>query len=467
MTCNEVQNLIEMYVLEALENNECEKVRKHLSVCTVCSSIESEYRFVCKKIHDNLMDDEENLFFANKVITNSNAEIKNFFKPNISGKFLTKSLSFAACIALILSFFIESHNSKENQEQVLQYESIPHAVSAFFTTRLDNPEHSSLRTLLKDNTLIINKNKIITVIEEDSGFKAACINTSDQSISWKSIAGCLGYFTLDDNLLYYIRYNEKSHLSLVACDVETGKIIWQCNSSVDDIASITLTPPTVIENRNLCWVIGNSILLVNKSDGKKKWERFLANENVLSSAKSNNKTMFIAGNHGLYSINISSGLAQIQYGYDCKACTNNPVFLEVIENDYYISLALADGTSRLMCFDSYGQIKWDKRAPRITHLYSLNDQLLIRCQYVYSINKSSGDPEWCYEAKGCSPLNICDNMIVFVDQMENGKLTALELETGSKIWELKGFRSCNEFLKVEQKGFLKTADGVLHEIIFG
>ena len=172
MTCNEVQRLIELYVLDALEDEKYEKVRKHLSVCTICSSIESEYSFVRKTIQDNIKDDEKDLFFANKIITNSKSEIKRSRKRVSNSKVLTQFLSFAACIALTFGFFIEIYNFGENKENVLQCASIPHAASAFFKTRLDNFSHSSLRAPSKDNTLIVNNDKIVTVIEDESGYKA-------------------------------------------------------------------------------------------------------------------------------------------------------------------------------------------------------------------------------------------------------------------------------------------------------
>jgi hypothetical protein len=373
-------------------------------------------------------------------------------------------VSVAACIAFV---FLSVNLVKTGPDlSNRKYASMPRSINPFLDTAGTVENLSNAISSVRDNLEIFDDDKLVTFVHDKNTCRAACINTNDKNIEWQSSDECLGYFVTDGGQLFCVISDSQGQPGLAALDMSTGKVNWRHNTQ--KIQPAVYTAPVILDSKMVCWTIGGSIYLFDKCSGDIVWYREIENEKVLSRPNAGADGLFVAGNENLYLLNIKTGKTRKRISYSCDTCNSAVPLLEVAKQNCYISLSLKDGTSRVMGLNCHNwEIRWDKQAPRITQLLSYNDQLLLRCQYVYSIERSTGQPVWHYEAKGCSPIECFDQVIVFVDQNRKGRLVGLSTDGGGKLWELEGVHSCSRFIKRGQKGFIKTSDGILHVVSFG
>jgi len=86
---------------------------------------------------------------------------------------------------------------------------------------------------------------------------------------------------------------------------------------------------------------------------------------------------------------------------------------------------------------------------------------------VLALDQAAGDPVWQVKAAGCSPVTEWDDLVCFVDRTREGRLIAINRHTGRIAWQVPGLHSCNAFVKVGRRGYLKTEDSVVLAFTFG
>ncbi len=467
MTCKEVQNLLELYVLGGLDPVEAKVVQTHLEVCVKCRILESEYCSISENLFEAYSFGTGNSLLADKIMDKCEVPIRResvkravFYNLRRFGK----AISAAACIGIAFLSINYMGNLLNISREA--YASVPNSVQPFFDTSGDWQSSDTSFFSVRDNLEIIGEDRLITVFRDKDSNVAACINTRNKTIEWESCDDCLGCFSTDGSNVFCVVCDSSGSPGLAALDLASGKFKWRHDTFENN--HIQYSAPLVVDSEHLCWVFGGSIYMLNKDSGRLIWKKEIDGEHVLSKCGVYGERLIVSGNKSLYSADIESGEVSEILSYDCDTCSSSVPLLEIADSDCYVSLNLKDGSSRVMGLDCGSwQIRWDKQAPRVTQISKYKEQLLLRCQYVYSLNRRTGCPVWHYKAKGCSPVECFDEVLVFVDQNHEGRLVGLSPEGGGKLWELEGINSCSRFIKKGQKGFIKTSDGVVHVVSFG
>ena len=141
--------------------------------------------------------------------------------------------------------------------------------------------------------------------------------------------------------------------------------------------------------------------------------------------------------------------------------------LAAANGQIYASISLGLRRSRLFCMNAARrEIVWSRVVDGAARLDAVGDVLYVRDQNIHAVDGSTGRLLWAHSAEGCNPVTYAEDLAYFVDASDQGRLVALDRYTGTRVWEMAGVKSCDAFIKVNGKGFLRTADGVVHALVF-
>ena len=141
--------------------------------------------------------------------------------------------------------------------------------------------------------------------------------------------------------------------------------------------------------------------------------------------------------------------------------------LAAADGEVYASMSLGLRSSRLFCMDAAKRkILWSRIVDCAARLDAIGDVLYVRDQNIQALEGTTGRLLWTCPAEGCNPVTYAEDLAYFVDSRDQGRLVALDRYTGIRVWELAGVKSCDAFIRVDGRGFLKTPDGVVRALIF-
>jgi outer membrane protein assembly factor BamB len=294
----------------------------------------------------------------------------------------------------------------------------------------------------------------------------AAIDSSTGRRKWRSEIASYGYIAADDTGIYCLAAGEGGGLDLVAIDKADGKTLWRYPQEKPDPLQ-RVSAPTILPGKRICWITNSVIHVLSTSDGKPLWRRAISGERLLSEAVAIREGIYIAGTAGLYYFDIETGeqLWQSEYDFDVSPWVRP--LLAFTDKQVCVALRVPMGQSKLVCLDLTDRNPiWTKSLPHISHLCISGDRLYIRSQDVRALDVANGDLLWSFASSGCSPVTYANGCVWFVDSTDQGQLIALDERTGGKKLDFAGIRSCNAFIEYDNKGYVKTHDGLVHVILF-
>jgi outer membrane protein assembly factor BamB len=141
--------------------------------------------------------------------------------------------------------------------------------------------------------------------------------------------------------------------------------------------------------------------------------------------------------------------------------------LAVADEHLCLALRLRTGQSTLVCMNPADRKTiWTRTVPPVSDFCIAGSSLYVRSQDVLALDMESGNLLWNFASTGCSPVTYANGRVWFADSGDQGHLIALDERTGSKMLDLTGIRSCNAFVELGDKGYVKTHDGAVHVILF-
>jgi outer membrane protein assembly factor BamB len=284
--------------------------------------------------------------------------------------------------------------------------------------------------------------------------------------NWLSdIQGC-AHLLADDSRVYCLAPGEPGKLDLVALDAADGKTVWKYPQQCPDPLRSPCRP-TLLPAGRICWTTNTTVQTLSCADGELLWAHSIPQGGLLSVAAIVDDDIYVTNVAGLHCLNSTTGDESWRLSYSgVKSGLDRPL-LTAAETEIYVSLSLGLTASRLLCMDQAAhKMLWSKDVARVTHLYAVGDMLYLRDQNVQALDRTTGQLLWTCPATGCNPVTYAEGLAYFVDSRDQGRLVALNRYTGRKVWELAGMKSCNAFIKIDDTGYVKTHDGVVHAIVF-
>jgi len=207
--------------------------------------------------------------------------------------------------------------------------------------------------------------------------------------------------------------------------------------------------------------------MLRSSDGKVLWTHEIPGEGLLSTPVAVGNGLYVAGTAGLYYLDIASGeqLWRAEYDFDVSHWVRP--LLAVAQGQICVALRTVTGRSRLVHINSADRkAMWTKTVPQVSHLCIAGNRLYVRSQGVKALDMDNGKLLWSFASTGCSPVTCANSLVWFVDSSEQGRLIALDEHTGRTELDLTGIHSCNAFIELGDRGYVKTHDGSVRVILF-
>jgi outer membrane protein assembly factor BamB len=303
----------------------------------------------------------------------------------------------------------------------------------------------------------------------DSGTPVVTAVSSDSGrTKWQSDFASCGYLETDGVRLYCVAFTDKAKTDLAALDMQSGQVQWTFETTKMPNRLFQPTKPTVVNDRSVCWISDNMVCMLNAINGKEIWRRVFEGEGALSRAVVFGGSIFTAGRNGIYCIEAESG--RIRWHMPCRYYTwpgANPLLIVTGSDTLFVAAGSRDGRSLVQRIDtSKRQCLWERLVPRAAHIYADSANVYVRCRDVLALDQTTGKSIWSVKADGCSQITEYDNIICFLDRAREGRLVAVRRNTGQEIWQVSGLHSCNAFVRVGQRGYLKTNDNVVMAFAF-
>jgi outer membrane protein assembly factor BamB len=315
---------------------------------------------------------------------------------------------------------------------------------------------------------IVEKDMVF-FLAEDSGTPVVTAVSSDSGMTkWQSDIACCGYLETDGARLYCVAFTDRAKTDLAALDMQSGQVQWTFETTKMPNRLFQPTKPTVVNDRSVCWISDNMVCVLNAINGKEIWRRVFEGEGSLSRAAVVGGSIFTAGRNGIYCIEAENGRIRWHMPYRYYTWPGaKPLLIATNSNTLFIAAGSRDGRSLVQRIDtSTQQCLWERLVPRVSHIYADSANVYVRCRDVLALDQATGKSIWSIKADGCSQISEYDNMICFVDRTREGRLVAVKRNTGQEIWQVSGLQSCNAFVRIGKRGYLKTNDNVVLAFAF-
>ncbi len=453
MNCREIEQQIELYVLRGLTQQQSAAVEEHLSRCAKCRSIEAGYRGIIEELQSSSSNVAASEEFKQSIVSCVQEQVNDKRSGRSVRSRVLAYASVAACIVLATTALKLHFDNKAGTGS----DSL-HAIAGA----------SSAPTSIADDIVIAGRT-IYCLVADGLQANVAAVDFASGKQKWKSEIKSYGYITADDSYIYCLADNEDADseldLDLVALDVSDGTAAWKYSQKNPGFLQIPCGP-TVLPDQRVCWIINSTVHVLNASDGALLWSHEIDDRSLLSNATASGGNLYVTSASSLYRFDIESGkqLKLLDYNYETSGWVKP--LLAVSDNNICVAVRLHLGQSRVICIDrASNEIVWNKPASNVSQLCLSSDQVYVRTQDVQALDIENGEAVWDFAALGCSPITHVNDWICFIDGGDGG-LVALDDNTGEKIWQMPELRSCSQFVKSGDSGYLKTQDGTVHVIAF-
>ncbi len=472
MNCEYVNRKIELYVLGGLPESEQGAVAKHLASCPACRTASDECRFVVAQIKGSARADSlrPDFTFAREVRSAVKEEIRRAGYRALAWRVLPAVGSVAACLLLALAGWEMWVSSGSRLESMLADDrpTQSHARVSAAPPVLEAWQHNAAPSApgsTVDSVVVHGQNMYLLQMHDGQNCVASLdVQTGEQE--WLSEVQSCGSLLADESRVYCLSQGGPGKLDLLALDASDGRLSWRHRQEHADKLQMPCRPSLLPGNR-ICWTADRTVRVLGRTDGNAIWERSIPEEDMLSPAVAVGDNLFIANAFGLYCLNATTGDVSWRLACGDVKSVQSPPMLAAVDGAIYASISLGLRGSRLFCMDvAQRTILWSRIVDCAARLDAVGDVIYVRDQNIRALDGATGRLLWRCPAEGCNPVTCAENLAYFVDSRDQGRLVVLDCYTGAKVWEVAGIKSCEAFIKVDGKGFLKTPDGIVHALVF-
>lgn len=460
--CEDIREEIELYVLGAADKMKTRLIEEHLSKCTDCRQIERQYKLILTQLRRQKGYSSAD----SELIMRIQSATKLPLKRADMRKHFWRLTATAAAVFLLTAFAWQiwlSH--KENNTEFSLSQSKAHLMPATTVWHKANAIGTGFSNA---DDFIVDKGTVFFLTADNGTPVVTAVNSNSGRTKWQSDLASCGYLETDGARLYCVAFADKAKTNLAALDIESGQIRWTFGTTTMPNRLFQPTKPTVLNNGCICWISDNIVYMLNAINGREIWRQVFEGESTLSRVAAVGGSIYTAGRNGIYCIDTENG--RIRWHMPCRYYTwpgAKPLLVVAGSDSLFVAAGSRDGRSMIQHIDTSTQkCLWERLVPRITHIYADSANVYVRCRDVLAMDQATGKSVWNVRADGCSQITGYDDMICFVDRTREGRLVAVTRNTGQEIWQVPGLQSCNAFVRVGQRGYLKTNDNIILAFAF-
>ncbi|OHB76742.1 MAG: hypothetical protein A2Z25_02480 [Planctomycetes bacterium RBG_16_55_9] len=458
MNCIDVEKEIELYVLGGTDPARSRQIELHLRGCPHCRLLQQECEGILLelKVHGRSPLDDQALIdrvqlAVRPLLTNAGAQRRIRRLASIAALFV-----LAATIWLVgTTYYGQSPAGNHSKVVVAPNKTLWQKAATVATGAAEADD------------IVIHDGVIFLLLENDAGQAVSAVKTDTGETLWQSELASCGYLAADDERVYCVALADQARLHLLALDRRSGRPVWTFETQQTTSALYGTSKPTVLPGHRICWVHEGNAYAMDARTGEQIWRRTFPEERNLSQAAAIGRKVYVAGRNGIYCIDGRDGRTRWHLPNRSEAWLASKPLTAVGRDRLYVVTGARDGKSRVQCIDtSTRQFLWQKSVPRVSHVSADSANVYLRCQQVLALDQADGEPLWTIEATGCSPVTLCDQTVCFIDGAREGSLVAARRDDGQIVWKIPGLHSCHAFVKVGQRGYLKTNDSIVLAFAF-
>ncbi len=313
------------------------------------------------------------------------------------------------------------------------------------------------------DTVVIRGSSMYFLRRDATGDHVAAIEASTGELLWQSDPPSRGYIAADGSRVYCLSPEAHRRTDLVALDARDGSVLWRYSGDGSELGLAHCRAVPVAGGR-VCWTTRATVHMVDTQTGLIVWKRAIADEGPLSAA-ADGGGLCVASSTSIHRLDVETGRDIWSEPLGGAARLLTRPLLALAEGRAFLVQPGGNANSRLICLDLASRRRlWEKSTGDTQHLLATGGGVYLRGDRIRAYDSRTGGLLWSQAASGCGPLTSEAGLIHFVDASDDGRLLALDSETGTKAWEIAGIRSCDAFRRVGGTGYIKTQDGVIHAI---
>jgi len=312
--------------------------------------------------------------------------------------------------------------------------------------------------------VVVRGDRLYAVRRGPAGDAVVAIDAGGGEARWETPLARPAHLAVAGGRVYCVSSGQGGP-ALVALRTADGRPAWRYAAEGRGVA-LRLSPPVPLDGAQVAWTLAHRVHVVDAATGRSVWTRALP-AGPLSPVADAGEDLMVASCGAVYGLDPASGRERWRTPYRDRLAPTLAPLVAVGGKRVYVAGA-DDGGGRLLCLDAASRrLLWTRRVPRPRHLLASAEGVYLRCENVQALDESSGRSLWTCRADGCGPLTCTDGLIRFVDSGRDGRLVAVDRQTGRIAWEMAGLRSCGAFLAAGDTGYVRTWDGVVHAIALG
>ncbi len=443
MNCHHIKNEIELYVLDGLDAETTRLTQQHLLQCPVCRELEHQYRaLLCEW---NPPDDTRAL--VKRICTTARAQWPASRAPYIFRRYVWAVRAIAALVVIVLTGWC-------------LWPSRPVLTEPFTTV------WQKTNTLGTGDDIAVKNGLVFYLQQQTAGAFVTAAQAASGTTLWQSDLPSLGHLVTDEHRVFCVAKSSPSRMELAALDQKTGQVLWTLSPARTVSPMTKLRKPTPLSKDCMAWIVGDRMYAVHTMTGALQWQRHFHSERQLSRAVVVRGQVFVAGQQHIYCLNRRNGQVHWRLDGEGAGAMDTPV-LAAGRRHLLVATAVPGGMSRVSCIHTRSRVcQWQKTVPRTTYVCADNDHVYLRSQGVTALDQKTGQGTWQVAGQGCGPITVCDGVVCFVDQTQEGHLVAINRADGSLAWHIPGLHSGQAFIKAGRRGFLKTRDSTVLAFAF-
>jgi outer membrane protein assembly factor BamB len=446
MHCHDTKKEIELYVLDGLDGETRAHVRRHLFHCPVCRDLERQCRtLLCELKQPTSSGDTRAL--VERICTASHNQLQAARRPFLLSRIAWAVRSIAALVVIALvvwGFRPQGGVSTEPRTTVWQ----------------------KTNALGTGDDIAVNDGRVYYLQQQATGALVMAAQAASGTTLWQSDLPSVGHLVTDEHRVFCVAKSSPSHMELAALDRITGQVLWALSPPRAVSPMTKLRKATPLSKDCMAWVVGDRIYAVHTVTGALRWQRHFHRERQLSRAVVVRDQVFVAGQRHLYCLNQRNGQVHWRRDGDGTTAVETPV-LAAGRRHLFVATAAPGGKSRISCIHARTRVcQWQKTVPRTTFVCADDDHVYLRSQGVTALDQKTGQRSWQVPGQGCGPITMCDDVVCFVDQTQEGHLVAIKRTDGSLAWHIPGLHSGQAFIMAGRRGFLKTRDSTVLAFAF-
>jgi outer membrane protein assembly factor BamB len=471
MDCEDVRQEIELYVLGGADETESRLIEEHLSRCPDCRQIERQCVLLLTNLRRQKRSSGADSELVARILAATELPLKRALKRKRLRRVTPTAVSIAA--VLLLAAFVWQIWWGESDKGVVPSAGQVHAPSIPAKTLWHKAPPYVWRTIgvgfTNADDIVVDKGAVFFLSGDTSRPVVTAVDADSGQTKWQSDTISCGYLETDGERLYCVALTGRPKSELAALDVRSGRVQWTFERPEASNSLYQPSKPTVMPATRICWVCKNVIYALDARTGGEIWRRTIDGESCMSRAAVVGDNIYAAGRSGIYCVNADSGEVRWHLAYRFYTWPGSkPLIASAGSGRLFVAAGSKDGRSLVRRIDTATpRCIWEKLVPRVAHISVDSTHVYLRCQDVLALDQATGDLVWKVKAAGCSPVTECDDLVCFIDRTRDGRLIAINRQTGRITWQVPGLHSCNAFVKVGGRGYLKTEDSVVLAFTFG